>query len=108
MRSIWCRFGQENGGRGTPAILLHGFPHTRRIWAPIMSELAATHQAIAPDFRGFGGSSRTGAGYDASTRPLRQLSFFSPSSTASLSGGVDGGERWVGSRAHGLRGPLAY
>lgn len=54
-------------GEGPPVLLLHGFPHTWRIWTPVMEELAAAHQVIAPDLRGFGGSTQAEGRYDAST-----------------------------------------
>ncbi|MCW4457669.1 alpha/beta fold hydrolase [Microbacterium sp. MPKO10] len=52
-------------GDGPPIILLHGFPHTWRIWAPIIERLCGTRRVIAPDLRGFGESSHAVDGYDA-------------------------------------------
>jgi pimeloyl-ACP methyl ester carboxylesterase len=54
-------------GRGTPVILLHGYAQTSRMWRPLMPKLAATHRVIAPDLRGFGGSSKPETGYDKKT-----------------------------------------
>lgn len=45
------------GGKGTPLVLLHGFPQTHVMWHKIAPELAKTHQVIAMDLRGYGWSS---------------------------------------------------
>ena len=45
------------GGKGTPLVLLHGFPQTHVMWHRIAPELAKTHQVIAVDLRGYGWSS---------------------------------------------------
>lgn len=45
------------GGKGTPLVLLHGFPQTHVMWHRIAPELAKTHQVIAMDLRGYGWSS---------------------------------------------------
>ncbi|WP_369211574.1 alpha/beta fold hydrolase [Streptomyces flavofungini] len=54
-------------GFGPPVVLLHGFPHTRRVWDEVLAPLAAGHRVLAPDLRGFGDSSRAAHGYDAAT-----------------------------------------
>jgi pimeloyl-ACP methyl ester carboxylesterase len=41
---------EREGAGGTPLLLLHGWPETRRIWARNVSEV------VAPDLRGFGDS----------------------------------------------------
>jgi haloacetate dehalogenase len=45
------------GGSGPPLLLLHGFPQTHAMWAPVASALARTHTVVAPDLRGYGSSS---------------------------------------------------
>ncbi len=45
------------GGRGSPVVLLHGWPQTWREWRPILSSLAQLHTVIAPDLRGLGETS---------------------------------------------------
>ncbi|OYU48676.1 MAG: alpha/beta hydrolase [Rhizobiales bacterium PAR1] len=45
------------GGKGTPLVLLHGFPQTHVMWHRIAPDLAKTHQVIAMDLRGYGWSS---------------------------------------------------
>ena len=47
-------------GRGSPLVLLHGFPLDGRMWAGQVEPLAATHRVIVPDFRGFGQSPPAG------------------------------------------------
>lgn len=54
-------------GDGPAVLLLHGFPHTWRLWAEVMPHLARRHRVIAPDLRGLGASTRAADGYDAST-----------------------------------------
>ena len=41
-----------------PIVLLHGFPESHRTWRHQIPALARDHYVIAPDQRGFGGSSR--------------------------------------------------
>ncbi|RSN25646.1 alpha/beta hydrolase [Amycolatopsis sp. WAC 04169] len=54
-------------GSGPAVLLLHGFPHTWRLWSEIIGPLAEHHRVIAPDLRGFGDSTRAADGYDAGT-----------------------------------------
>jgi pimeloyl-ACP methyl ester carboxylesterase len=50
-------------GRGDPVVLLHGYAETSHMWLPLISGLADKHTVIAPDLRGFGGSSAPADGY---------------------------------------------
>ena len=44
-------------GAGTPILLLHGFPDTRKMWQKITPYFTQNnYQVIAPDMRGFGDS----------------------------------------------------
>ncbi|MDQ1309590.1 MAG: hypothetical protein QG601_859, partial [Pseudomonadota bacterium] len=44
-------------GTGPPALLLHGFPDSLRLWGAVAPRItAAGFQVIAPDLRGFGES----------------------------------------------------
>ncbi|MFC3448497.1 alpha/beta fold hydrolase [Amycolatopsis speibonae] len=54
-------------GSGPAVLLLHGFPHTWRLWTEIIGPLAERHRVIAPDLRGLGDSTRAEEGYDADT-----------------------------------------
>ena len=46
-------------GNGLPLLLIHGFPFDRTSWRPQLAELQTICRVIAPDLRGFGGSSDT-------------------------------------------------
>ncbi|MEV6773388.1 alpha/beta hydrolase [Nocardia sp. NPDC051030] len=54
-------------GSGPAVVLLHGFPHTWRLWSEIIGPLSAHYRVIAPDLRGFGATTRASNGYDADT-----------------------------------------
>ncbi|WP_410566761.1 alpha/beta fold hydrolase [Amycolatopsis sp. cmx-4-61] len=54
-------------GHGPAFLLLHGFPHTWRLWTAVLPHLARGHRVIAPDLRGLGATTRAGDGYDAGT-----------------------------------------
>src|SRR5689334_7669741 len=43
----------EEAGKGTPLVLLHGFPLDSRIWTAQRAALADHCRVITPDFRGF-------------------------------------------------------
>jgi haloacetate dehalogenase len=44
------------GGAGPPLLLLHGFPQTHLCWDLVAAALAENHTVLAPDLRGYGGS----------------------------------------------------
>jgi 3-oxoadipate enol-lactonase len=44
-------------GSGLPILFLHAFPLDRSMWAPQLGALVRQGRCIAPDLRGFGGSS---------------------------------------------------
>ena len=52
-------------GTGPALLLLHGFPHTWRLWSAVIGPLSERHRVIAPDLRGLGDSTRAASGYDA-------------------------------------------
>lgn len=54
-------------GEGPAVLLLHGFPHTWRLWTHVMDGLSDRFRVIAPDLRGCGASTRAADGYDAGT-----------------------------------------
>jgi pimeloyl-ACP methyl ester carboxylesterase len=74
-RHISDRFANVNGvtlhyliaGKGEPVVLLHGYAQNSHMWRPLIVELAKTRTVIAPDLRGFGGSSKPSTGYDKKT-----------------------------------------
>ncbi|MGQ0766437.1 MAG: alpha/beta fold hydrolase [Gemmatimonadota bacterium] len=56
----WCNgieIGYDDSGTGNPLVLLHGFPHNRRLWAAQVGALLDRARCIVPDLRGFGESS---------------------------------------------------
>src|SRR5215470_1041803 len=54
-------------GKGDPVLLLHGYAQNSHMWRPLIAELAKSRTVIAPDLRGFGGSSKPPGGYDKKT-----------------------------------------
>lgn len=46
----------DDVGTGLPLLLIHGFPHDRRLWRAQVAGLQGTARVIAPDLRGFGAS----------------------------------------------------
>ena len=53
-------------GDGPPVVLLHGWPHTWRLWQPLLPLLTG-RRIIAPDLRGLGDSAPADDGFDAAT-----------------------------------------
>lgn len=52
-------------GSGSLVLLMHGFPHTWRVWQHVIPTLAESYRVISPDLRGLGASDRAASGYDA-------------------------------------------
>ncbi len=70
----------EDHGKGSPVVLIHGWPLSGASWEKQTAALlAAGHRVITYDRRGFGRSSKTGTGYNYDTfaadldRLLRKL-----------------------------------
>jgi pimeloyl-ACP methyl ester carboxylesterase len=67
MPTIESQFVEANGvrlhylrqGAGRTLLLLHGWPEWSHIWRPVMRLLGDDFDLIAPDFRGFGHSTKT-------------------------------------------------
>jgi pimeloyl-ACP methyl ester carboxylesterase len=82
---------------GTPLLLVHGWPETRRIWWRNLEPLAAAgFEVIAPDLRGFGDSDLAADGfYDlaAHARDLHGLvsGVFGHASCVAVGGDLGGG-----------------
>lgn len=47
-------------GKGPVVLLLHGFPQTHAMWAPIARHLAGHYKVVMADLRGYGGSGKPG------------------------------------------------
>ncbi|MFF1895525.1 alpha/beta fold hydrolase [Streptomyces sp. NPDC058206] len=52
------------GGKGSPVVLIHGFPQTWAEWRHQMGPLSKNHTVIAVDLRGAGNSEVTKSGYE--------------------------------------------
>jgi haloacetate dehalogenase len=61
------------GGEGPPVLLLHGFPQTHAMWAPVAEELARDHTVVCTDLRGYGGSGRPESGADHAGYSFRAM-----------------------------------
>lgn len=53
----------ERRGKGTPLLLIHGFPLDHHLWDEVVPLLEDTFDMIIPDLRGFGGSSTVDSFY---------------------------------------------
>jgi haloacetate dehalogenase len=63
----------RHGGSGPPLLLLHGYPETHMMWGKIADDLAADFTVVAPDLRGYGGSSKPAATPDHSSYSKRAM-----------------------------------
>jgi len=57
----------EDGGQGTPVLLLHGFPMSSAAFAPIRPRVERAARLITIDLRGFGASDTPPGPYDMSS-----------------------------------------
>lgn len=57
------RLAYERRGKGTPLVLLHGYPLDHHLWDDVAVLLENTFDLILPDLRGFGGSSTVDSFY---------------------------------------------
>ena len=48
----------EMGGKGSPVLLLHGYPETHAMWHKVAPQLARDYTVICADLRGYGDSSK--------------------------------------------------
>jgi pimeloyl-ACP methyl ester carboxylesterase len=55
----------DRTGDGPPAVLLHGWPGSRRDYRDVVARLAGDVDAVVPDLRGFGESDRHEAPFEA-------------------------------------------
>ena len=53
-----CEIFFVEKGKGTPVVLLHGFPQTHSMWADVAPLFSDTYHVICPDLRGYGQSSK--------------------------------------------------
>lgn len=52
------KIAYEESGEGLPIVFIHGFPLSKRMWAPQISALSRKYRVIALDLRGFGESDK--------------------------------------------------
>lgn len=57
------RLAYDRRGKGTPMVLLHGFPLDHHLWDEVVPLLEDQFDLIIPDLRGFGGSSTVDSFY---------------------------------------------
>lgn len=57
----------EEGGEGTPLVLIHGLGSSLRFWDGVREPLEKHHRVIRYDARGFGESDRPAGPYDTTT-----------------------------------------
>ena len=60
-------------GEGPPVLLLHGFPETRAMWAPVVPLLSGQFTVVTADLRGYGASSKPAATRDHSNYSFRAM-----------------------------------
>ena len=53
-----CNIFFVENGKGTPVVLLHGFPQTHAMWANVAPLLSNGYHVICPDLRGYGQSAK--------------------------------------------------
>lgn len=100
----------ERQGRGTPLVLIHGYPLDHTIWNPVVALLEAGFDLILPDLRGFGRSSTVRTRYLLTdmAADIAALLDFLKIETAAIAGHSMGGyvalafARCYPSRVHGL------
>lgn len=63
----------RHGGSGPPILLLHGYPQTHMMWARVAEGLAEDFTVIAPDLRGYGGSTPPADAPDSETYSKRAM-----------------------------------
>ncbi|MET7999220.1 alpha/beta hydrolase [Amycolatopsis sp. NPDC005232] len=69
------RMHYVRGGKGSPVVMIHGFPENWSEWRQQMVPLSKNHTVIAVDMRGAGESEVTKSGYDTAqlARDVHQL-----------------------------------
>lgn len=63
----------HTAGRGSPVLLLHGYPQTHYIWRHLAPKLAEQFSVVVPDVKGYGASDAPSALPDASNYSKRTL-----------------------------------
>lgn len=64
VNGIELHYLAAGAGDKTPVILLHGYAQTSHMWLPLIPKIDDGRAVVAPDLRGFGGSSKAPSGYE--------------------------------------------
>jgi haloacetate dehalogenase len=67
IRANGIRLNTWVGGKGLPAVLLHGYPQTAQMWRKVAPQLLNDYTIVCPDLRGYGDSDKARDGYDKRT-----------------------------------------
>jgi pimeloyl-ACP methyl ester carboxylesterase len=67
------RIHSRVGGKGPPALLLHGYPQTHVIWRKVAAALALSHTVVVSDLRGYGDSGKPASETDHSAYSKRAM-----------------------------------
>jgi len=75
IRANGIRINAWLGGKGSPVVLLHGYPQTGQMWRKVAPALLTEFQVVCPDLRGYGDTEKPRDGYDKRTmaRDIHQL-----------------------------------
>jgi haloacetate dehalogenase len=60
-------------GSGPPLLLLHGFPQTHYCWRGVIPELSRSRTVVAPDLRGYGGTTAPPGGPEGQGYTKREM-----------------------------------
>jgi haloacetate dehalogenase len=63
----------RTGGKGSPVLLLHGYPQTNVMWHRVAPRLAEQHSVVLADLPGYGQSDAPAAGADHSPYTKRDM-----------------------------------
>ena len=63
VNGIEMHYLAAGAGGKTPVILLHGYAQTSHMWLPLIPKIDDGRAVVAPDLRGFGGTSKPDGGY---------------------------------------------
>ena len=63
----------HRAGKGTPLLLIHGFPQNHMCWETVAPQLAQHHDVIIPDLRGYGDSDKPASSDDHAVYSKRAM-----------------------------------
>jgi haloacetate dehalogenase len=68
-----AKINVATGGKGTPVLLLHGYPETHQMWRKVAPMLAEEFTVVCADLRGYGDSSKPEGAPDHSNYSKRAM-----------------------------------